>query len=156
MCSSHRCILPLIITVLLVIPVGSQSCAMNTLSDYSVTNLQSDYYMRQARSYQREAEYYTRQAQSYDREADYYNRQAQNYLREAEYYSKRENYDQVRSYQRRAKDATDKARLTESYRYLISYYFVIQDNKDTAKQYAQKLLEIDPDNEIAKQVMEAK
>ena len=54
------------------------------------------------------------------------------------------------------KDATDKARLTESYRYLISYYFVIQDNKDTAKQYAQKLLEIDPDNEIAKQVMEAK
>ncbi len=54
------------------------------------------------------------------------------------------------------KDATDKARLAESYRYLISYYFVIQDNKDTAKQYAQKLLEIDPDNEIAKQVMEAK
>lgn len=54
------------------------------------------------------------------------------------------------------KDATDKARLTESYRYLISYYFVIQDNKDTAKQYAQKLLEIDPENEIAKQVMETK
>ena len=54
------------------------------------------------------------------------------------------------------KDATDKARLTESYRYLISYYFVIQDNKDTAKQYAQKLLEIDPENEIAKQVMESK
>jgi len=54
------------------------------------------------------------------------------------------------------KDATDKARLTESYRYLISYYFVIQDNKETAKQYAQKLLEIDPNNEIAKQVMESK
>ena len=54
------------------------------------------------------------------------------------------------------KDATDKARLTESYRYLISYYFVIQDNKETAKQYAQKLLEMDPDNEIAKQVMETK
>ena len=54
------------------------------------------------------------------------------------------------------KDATDKARLTESYRYLISYYFVLQDNKETAKQYAQKLLLIDPDNEIAKQVMGAK
>ena len=54
------------------------------------------------------------------------------------------------------KDATDKARLVESYRYLISYYFVIQDNKETAKQYAQKLLEIDPENEIAKQVMETK
>jgi tetratricopeptide (TPR) repeat protein len=54
------------------------------------------------------------------------------------------------------KDATDKARLTESYRYLISYFFVIQDNKETAKQYAQKLLEIDPENEIAKQVMTTK
>lgn len=29
---------------------------------------QSDYYMRQARSYQHEAEYYTSQAQGYDRE----------------------------------------------------------------------------------------
>ena len=50
---------------------------------------QSDYYMRQARSYQREAEYYTKQAQRYDKDAEYYNRQAQGYLREAEYYSKR-------------------------------------------------------------------
>lgn len=106
----YHSILPLIITaLLLMIPFDNQSWAMNTLVDCNVTHLQSDYYMRQARSYQREAEYYTRQAQSYDREADYYNRQAQNYLREAEYYSKRENYDQVRSYQRRAKDATDKA-----------------------------------------------
>ena len=54
------------------------------------------------------------------------------------------------------KDNTDKVRLTESYRYLISYYFVIQDDKENAKQYAQKLLEIDPENEIAKQVMESK
>jgi tetratricopeptide (TPR) repeat protein len=54
------------------------------------------------------------------------------------------------------KDATDKARLTESYRYLISYFFVLQDDKETAKQYAQKLLVIDPENEIAKQVMETK
>ena len=38
---------------------------------------QSDYYMRQARSYQREAEYYTRQAHGYDKEVAYYNRQAQ-------------------------------------------------------------------------------
>ena len=53
------------------------------------------------------------------------------------------------------KDATDKARLIESYRYLISYYFVIQEDKENAKQYAEKLLAIDPNNEIAKQVMDA-
>ena len=57
---------------------------------------QSDYYMQQARSYQREVEYYTKQAKGYDREVDYYNRQTQGYLREAEYYSKREKYEQVR------------------------------------------------------------
>ena len=51
------------------------------------------------------------------------------------------------------KDAADKARLTEAYRYLISYYFVIMDNKDTAKEYAQKLIVLDPNNEIAKQVL---
>lgn len=34
------------------------------------------------------------------------------YLREAEYYSKRQNYDRVESYQRRARNATEKA---ESY-----------------------------------------
>jgi tetratricopeptide (TPR) repeat protein len=51
------------------------------------------------------------------------------------------------------KDNTDKVRLTESYRYLISYYFVIQDDKELAKEYAQKLISIDPENAIAKQVL---
>lgn len=63
---------------------------------------QNDYYLKQARSYQREAEYYTKQAQGYERDVDYYNRKAQGYLREAEYYSKRQKYDMVRSYQQYA------------------------------------------------------
>ena len=70
---------------------------------------QNDYYVKQAQSYQREAGYYTKQALGYEREVDYYNRQAQGYLREAEYYSKRKNYDSVKTYQQRAKNATDKA-----------------------------------------------
>lgn len=51
----------------------------------------SDFYTRQARSYQREAAYYMRQADSYQREADYYNRQTQGNLREAEYYTRQKN-----------------------------------------------------------------
>ena len=51
------------------------------------------------------------------------------------------------------KDNTDRARLIESYRYLIAYYFIQKDDKATAQQYAQKLLELDPENEIAKQVL---
>lgn len=54
------------------------------------------------------------------------------------------------------KDNTDKARLNESYRYLIAYYLIQKDDKSTATNYAQKLLEIDPDSEIAKQVLEMK
>ena len=53
-------------------------------------------------------------------------------------------------------DATEKARLKESYHYLISYYFIQKDDKITAKEYAAKMLTIDPENEIAKQVMETK
>ena len=53
-------------------------------------------------------------------------------------------------------DATEKARLKESYHYLISYYFIQKDDKATAKEYAVKMLTIDPENEIAKQVMETK
>ena len=53
------------------------------------------------------------------------------------------------------KDATERARLIESYRYMIAYYFIVQDDKATAKDYAQKLIEIDPENEIAKQVLDA-
>ena len=53
-------------------------------------------------------------------------------------------------------DATEKARLKESYHYLISYYFIQKDDKATAKEYAAKMLAIDPENEIAKQVMDTK
>ena len=53
-------------------------------------------------------------------------------------------------------DATEKARLKESYHYLISYFFIQKDDKVTAKEYAAKMLTIDPENEIAKQVMETK
>ena len=53
-------------------------------------------------------------------------------------------------------DATEKARLKESYHYLISYYFIQKDDKNTAKQFAAKMLEIDPANEIATQVMGTK
>ncbi|MBR4920933.1 MAG: hypothetical protein IKZ62_06430 [Prevotella sp.] len=54
------------------------------------------------------------------------------------------------------KDNTDKARLNESYRYLIAYYLIQKDDKTTATSYAQKLIQIDPESEIAKQVLEMK
>ena len=54
------------------------------------------------------------------------------------------------------KDNTDKARLNESYRYLIAYYLIQKDDKATATSYAQKLIQIDPESEIAKQVLEMK
>lgn len=70
---------------------------------------QNDYYIKQAQSYQREAKYHTKQVLGYELEADFYNRQAQGYLRVAEYYSKRKNYDNAKTYQQRAHNATDKA-----------------------------------------------
>ena len=54
------------------------------------------------------------------------------------------------------RDNTDKVRLVEAYRYLISYYLINKDDKETAKGFAQKLQEIDPENETAKQVLELK
>lgn len=48
----------------------------------------------------------------------------------------------------------DKSRLKEAYLYLISYEARIADNMDGAKAYAQKLVEIDPENPVAKQVLE--
>ena len=110
MCSSHRCILPLIITVLLMIPVDSQFWAMNTLVDYSVTNLQSDYYMRQARSYQREAEYYTRNKQ--DDRARSYRRKAEDETDKAQYQKKLANdaKETARQRLRSASDAMDRAK----------------------------------------------
>ncbi len=47
----------------------------------------------------------------------------------------------------------DKARAIESYRYLISYYFVQMDDQEKAKEYATKLKAIDPENAIAKQIL---
>ncbi len=49
---------------------------------------------------------------------------------------------------------TDKKRLITCYRYMLSYDLLVQDNKDAAKAWAQKILDIDPENEQAKQVME--
>ena len=50
-------------------------------------------------------------------------------------------------------DNTDKSRLKEGYHYLISYHFTQKNDKATAQEYARKMLAIDPDNQIAKQVM---
>ena len=56
---------------------------------------------------------------------------------------------------RAEKDATERARIIESYRYMIAYNFIVKEDKDQAKYYAEKLIQIDPENEIAKQVLEA-
>ena len=51
------------------------------------------------------------------------------------------------------KEKTDTTRLIEGYRYLINYYLNIKDDTATAKNIAQKLQNIDPENEIAKMVL---
>ena len=48
---------------------------------------------------------------------------------------------------------TDTNHLIEGYRYLINYYLNIKDDSATAKQIAQKLQTVDPENEIAKMVL---
>ncbi len=50
------------------------------------------------------------------------------------------------------KDQADKARLVESYRYL-GYYTLLQNDKDGADVYWKKILEIDPNNDIAKKAL---
>ena len=40
--------------------------------------------------------------------------------------------------------------------YMIGYNFVVKEDKEAAKAFATKLQAIDPDNEIAKQVLESK
>lgn len=55
---------------------------------------------------------------------------------------------------RAEKTTADNARLVECYRYL-GYYSLLQNDKDTADTYWTKILEIDPNNEIAKQALEA-
>ena len=54
------------------------------------------------------------------------------------------------------KDASDKARLVEAYRYNIAYYFIVKEDKAQAKEFANKLIAIDPDNEVAKQILGVK
>ena len=39
---------------------------------------------------------------------------------------------------------------------MIGYNFVVKEDKTTAKEFASKLQTIDPENEIAKQVLESK
>ena len=51
------------------------------------------------------------------------------------------------------KSKTDTNHLIEGYRYLINYYLNIKDDSATAKQIAQKLQNVDPENEIAKMVL---
>ena len=56
---------------------------------------------------------------------------------------------------RAEKDATERARIIESYRYMIAYNFIVKEDKQAAKGYAEKLIAIDPENDIAKQVLDA-
>ena len=57
---------------------------------------------------------------------------------------------------RAEKDATERARIIEAYRYMIGYNFVVKEDKEAAKAFATKLQAIDPENEIAKQVLGTK
>ncbi len=47
----------------------------------------------------------------------------------------------------------DKARLVESYRYLGAYYWIVLNDKETADTFWTKILEIDPENPVAKQAL---
>ena len=48
----------------------------------------------------------------------------------------------------------DNKKLVTAYRYLMSYDLLVQDNKQAARDWAQKILDIDPENEQAKAVIE--
>ena len=54
------------------------------------------------------------------------------------------------------KSRADIARLKEAYLYLISYDARVADDMEAAKAVATKLLEIDPENQVATQVLELK
>ena len=49
---------------------------------------------------------------------------------------------------------TETNRLVTAYRYLMSYALLVQDDKEGAREWAQKILNVDPENEQAKQVIE--
>lgn len=48
---------------------------------------------------------------------------------------------------------TDKERLIECYHYLITYHYANRQDYNEARRYAQKMLHIDPDNEIALKII---
>ena len=50
----------------------------------------------------------------------------------------------------------NKARLKEAYLYNISYFGNVKNDINAAMPYAEKLAELDPENEIAKQVLSLK
>ena len=50
------------------------------------------------------------------------------------------------------KEEKDNARLVEAYRYL-GYYYLLKDDKNNSNIYWNKILEIDPNNETAKQAL---
>lgn len=52
------------------------------------------------------------------------------------------------------KDNNDKTRISEACQYLGIYYFKIKNDNASAKPYFVKLQEVDPDNALAKQVLE--
>ena len=51
------------------------------------------------------------------------------------------------------KSDTDKVRVKEAYTYLGIYFFKIVSDADAAKPYFEKLIALDPENELAKQVL---
>ncbi|MBO4812328.1 MAG: hypothetical protein J5552_12340 [Prevotella sp.] len=56
---------------------------------------------------------------------------------------------------REERDATDNTRLEKSYRYLMFYYYsIVKDNK-MALDYANKILEVKPDDEGIQKVVES-
>jgi len=48
---------------------------------------------------------------------------------------------------------SDNKKLITAYRYMLSYDLLVQDNKEAAKAWAEKILTIDPENEQAKAVL---
>jgi len=48
----------------------------------------------------------------------------------------------------------DNKKLVTSYRYLMSYSLLVQDDKQAARDWAQKILSVEPENEQAQQVLE--
>ena len=52
-------------------------------------------------------------------------------------------------------DATDNSRLESSYRYLMSYYYSVAKDNKSALDWANKILEIKPDDEGIKKVVES-